>query len=100
MIIVGTLLLLPTLYLVALAWRRAADDIDAADIERIEQGFASWTDHTPVIPLRAVAWPERQSPTDLAPVYEPVWSPPNWARSQLNDIIWAARRYEELVAAA
>jgi hypothetical protein len=78
-------------------WRRQ----DAADdIERIVGGFHAWAEHTPTQPLRAVAWPERQTPTDLAPAYEPVpWTDPDWAANELRAIVYANRKYEELVAA-
>ena len=69
------------------------------DIDRIEGGFFAWHDPTPPQPLRAVAWPVRQSPTDLALAYAPVWSPPDWAATQLRIIVAAERQYRELVAA-
>lgn len=70
------------------------------DIDRIEAGFHTWADHTPVVPLRAVAWPTRQTPTDVAAAYEPVpWTDPDWALRELAVIVAAARQYEGLVAA-
>ena len=47
------------------------------EIARIKAGLADneWNGHTPVEPLRAVAWPARQSPSDVAAAYQPLHSP-------------------------
>jgi len=103
-----------------LDWRRQHED---DDIERIEAGFHTWYHPTPPTPLRAVAWPERQAPTDLAPAYAPIdaptahwpWhtgyidTPPpdwdaivrearawNWAVAELARIREVCRQYDEL----
>ena len=77
---------------------RIQDELD--DIDRIEAGLHTWYHPTPPTPLRAVAWPVRQSPTDVAAAYEPVpWTRPNWAVEELALIVAAARQYERLVAA-
>ena len=69
----------------------------ADDIARIEAGFTSWTDPTPPTPLRAIAWPQRQTPTDVAAAYEPVpWTDPDWAVNELAVIVAAVRMYDEM----
>lgn len=78
--------------------RRIQDEDDAANWAATLH--VSWHDPTPPVPLRAVAWPVRQSPTDVAAAYEPVpWTRPNWAVEELAVIVAAARQYEELIAA-
>lgn len=78
---------------------RIQDELD--DIDRIEAGFHTWNEHTPIVPLRAVAWPARQTPTDVAAAYEPVpWTDPDWALTELLRIIDAVRKEDELAAAA
>lgn len=67
MIWIATLALTAALYVWAHALRRSVRDItahrDAADITRIEEGFAE---------REPEEWPRRQTPTDLAAAYEPV----------------------------
>lgn len=79
---------------------RIQDELD--DIDRITEAFGlSWHEPTPPTPLRAVAWPVRQSPTDVAAAYEPVpWTDPDWAVNELRYILAAHRQYQELRLAA
>ena len=78
--------------------RRHADNQHVADIQALA---AHWADHTPPQPLRAVAWPTRQTPTDLAGAYEPVpWTDPDWALTELLRIIDELKKQDDELAVA
>lgn len=78
---------------------RIQDELDAAEWAGTLR--TSWHDPTPPTPLRAVAWPVRQSPTDLAAAYDPVpWTRPNWAVEELALIVGTERLYQRTLARA
>ena len=95
--------------------RRRAAHRETEDVARITGGLGTWHDPTPPPEsLRAIAWPARLTPTDLAEVYgaDYTYTPPpdwdevlrearawNWAVAQLAEIVAEAQRCEELIAA-